>query len=105
MVCPAPWQRPCSDACSSLAVPGGTVNVTVRISAVLTVAMLTIPAGAADRATTSVSKGKAVLWRAPSDIRTRDMIYGIGGREHMPRGPFTFVKEDLKESSPKYNVT
>jgi len=67
--------------------------------------MLTIPAGAADRATTSVSKGKAVLWRAPSDIRTRDMIYGIGGREHMPRGPFTFVKEDLKESSPKYNVT
>src|SRR5689334_9862029 len=101
MVCPAPWQRPCSQACSWLAVSGGTVNVTVRIPAIIITLLLTIPVGAADRGAAAVSKGKAVLWRAPADIRTRDMIYGIGGQEHMPHGPFTFVKEDLKGSSPK----
>src|SRR4051812_42908247 len=99
MVCPAPWQRPCSHACSWLAVPGGTVNVIVKITALLAAATLVFPAPTADRATTTVPKGNAVLWRAPSDIRTRDMIYGIGGREHAPHGPFTFVKEDLNESS------
>src|SRR3954470_9411928 len=100
MVCPSPWQRPCSHACSWLAVAGGTVNVNVRISALITAALLTIPVGGADRATTAVSKGKAAIWSAPSDIRTRDLTYGIGGREHMPHGPFTFVKEDLTASSP-----
>jgi hypothetical protein len=64
-----------------------------------------IPGSAADKkGAEAVSKGKAVLWRAPNDIRSRDLIYGIGGREGVPRGPFTFVKEDLKGSSPKYTV-
>ena len=78
--------------------------MTVRIPAVLAAFVLTIPLASADKGAEAISKGKAVLWRAPDDIQSRDLIHGIGGREHLPQGPFTFVKEDLKGSSPKHNV-
>jgi len=48
--------------------------------------------------------GPAVLWRNPADIQSRDLFYGPGGKEHMPHGPFTFVKEDLEGTNPKYVV-
>ncbi len=44
------------------------------------------------------------LWREPKDIRSENLFYGPGGKEHSPRGPFTFVKEDLDGSNPKYDV-
>ena len=44
------------------------------------------------------------LWREPKDIASENMLYGVGGREHEPKGPFTFVKEDLEGTNPKYNV-
>src|SRR3984885_5924836 len=44
------------------------------------------------------------LWRQPQDIRSQDLFYGPGGKEHQPHGPFTFVKEDLDGSNPKYDV-
>jgi hypothetical protein len=44
------------------------------------------------------------LWREPQDIRSENLFYGPGGKEHEPRGPFTFVKEDLDGTNPKYNV-
>src|SRR5271168_1169735 len=44
------------------------------------------------------------LWREPKDIRSQDLFYGPGGKEHQPHGPFTFVKEDLDGSNPKYDV-
>ena len=78
--------------------------MTVRIPAIVAAFLLTIPVGGADKSAAAVSKGKAVLWRASTDIRSRTLIYGIGGREHVPRGPFTFIKEDRGGSSPKYNV-
>lgn len=46
-----------------------------------------------------------VLWNDPADETTRDLYYGIGGKEHQPHGPFTFVKEDLAGTSPKLDVT
>src|SRR6185436_6500548 len=49
-------------------------------------------------------EGPAVLWREPKDISSLNLFYGIGGKEHEPRGPFTFVKEDLDGSRPKYVV-
>src|SRR5262245_53026793 len=52
----------------------------------------------------TVSK-PAVLWRNPSDISSRDLFYGPGGREHAPGDSFTFLKEDLDGSNPKYTVT
>ena len=46
----------------------------------------------------------AVLWRDPVDIASRDLFYGPGGKEHVPQGTFTFDKEDLKGTNPKFVV-
>jgi hypothetical protein len=46
------------------------------------------------------------IWREPADISSRSLIYGSGGKEHAP-GPnarFTFVKEDLDGTNPKFVV-
>jgi hypothetical protein len=48
--------------------------------------------------------GPAVLWRYPTDIAARNLYYGLGGKEDEPRGTFTFQKEDLGGSSPKFDV-
>jgi hypothetical protein len=47
---------------------------------------------------------KTALWRDPIDLATRDLFYGSGGKEHQPHGPFTFEKEDLNGSNPKFDV-
>ena len=49
-------------------------------------------------------QGRPVLWREPTDIASRDLLYGSGGKERMPHGPFTFVKEDTAGSNPKFDV-
>src|SRR5581483_8365896 len=46
----------------------------------------------------------AVLWREPTDIATRDLYYGQGGKEQAPQGKFTFVEEDPGGSNPKFEV-
>lgn len=46
----------------------------------------------------------AVLWREPTDIHTRNLFYGQGGEKDQPRGPFTFVEEDLSGTNPKYII-
>ena len=48
--------------------------------------------------------GSTLLWSDPSDWATRDLFYGPGGAAHQPRGPFTFDKEDLDGSNPKFVV-
>jgi len=45
-----------------------------------------------------------VLWTDPGNISTRDLLHGSGGADHVPRGPFTFDKEDLAGTSPKFSV-
>lgn len=52
----------------------------------------------------STQKGPAVLWREPNDIASRNLFYGPGGKKHQPAGGFTFEKEDLKGTNPKYVV-
>ncbi len=44
------------------------------------------------------------LWRQPKDIPSENLLYGRGGKEHEPHGPFTFEDEDLDGTNPKYNV-
>jgi hypothetical protein len=44
------------------------------------------------------------LWREPQDIRSESLLYGPGGKEHQPRGPFTFVSEDQEGTNPKFDV-
>ena len=48
--------------------------------------------------------GNSVLWRNPSDIRSRNLFFGPGGEAHAPHTIFTFVKEDLNGTSPKFDV-
>jgi len=52
--------------------------------------------------------GPAVLWQEPSDIESRDLFYGIGGRAGAPdpAGKFTFLgdKGDPNDSNPKIDV-
>jgi hypothetical protein len=48
--------------------------------------------------------GSPVLWRDPGDIASRNLFYGPGGKAHEPRGTFTFEKEDMNGSSPKFDV-
>jgi hypothetical protein len=50
--------------------------------------------------------GAGTLWREPSDIASRALIYGQGGKKHAPdpNGRFTFEKEDLKGTNPKFSV-
>jgi hypothetical protein len=73
----------------------------------VTLALLTFIAGfsanAKSKAATVVSERNtgALLWREPLDIGTRNLYYGIGGEKDQPRGPYTFVEEDLNGSNPK----
>src|SRR3984957_15824734 len=48
----------------------------------------------------------AVIWRDPGDISTLNLVYGAGGAEHAPdpNGTYTFDKEDMEGTSPKFDV-
>jgi hypothetical protein len=48
--------------------------------------------------------GKAILWLDPHDIASRDLFYGPGGKAHQPGATFTFEKEDLTGTNPKFVV-
>ena len=47
---------------------------------------------------------RPVLWRAPADFRSRYLFYGPGGRNDTPHSVYTFVKEDLDGTNPKFVV-
>ncbi|HYO91000.1 MAG TPA: hypothetical protein VEQ40_05160, partial [Pyrinomonadaceae bacterium] len=48
--------------------------------------------------------GTPVIWRDPGDIRSRDLRYGPGSAELAPVAPFTFIKEETTQTSPKFRV-
>ena len=75
------------------------------MSPVLTLAVYGAEGGSkTDSANVDSTGGHPVLWHDPADLATRDLFYGPGGKEHLPHGTFTFKKEDLKGSNPKYDV-
>ena len=49
-------------------------------------------------------EGSAVMWSDPGNVASRNLYYGPGGKEHSPAGRFTFEKEDLDGSNPKFVV-
>jgi hypothetical protein len=49
-------------------------------------------------------QGPAELWRNPADIGARNLYYGPGGKAHEPTGTFTFKKEDIGGTNPKFDV-
>jgi hypothetical protein len=74
--------------------------------------VLSLPAVCASKKTAPESPGRgentalgpALLWRNPENIASRDLFYGPGGEKHQPHPPFTFVKEDLDGTNPKFDV-
>jgi hypothetical protein len=50
------------------------------------------------------AKSNAVLWRAPGNIRDRDLYYGPGSKAAAPAPPFRFVKEVKEGGMPKFDV-
>jgi len=49
--------------------------------------------------------GEAVLWRDPTDLESRNLFYGPGGKEDAPQGTtFTYEKEDLQGTNPKFDL-
>jgi hypothetical protein len=82
---------------------------TLGCAAVLTLALLShsaaSPAGKAHEATTSAAANEPVyLWQNPSDIASRNLYYGPGGKEHEPHTVYTFIKEDFSGTNPKFDV-
>jgi hypothetical protein len=47
-----------------------------------------------------------VLWRDPGDISSRDLTYGMGGKEHAPgqNETYKFVREDLNGTATKFYI-
>lgn len=46
----------------------------------------------------------AALWTDRGDIRSLNLLYGPGGKEHSPAGKFTFVKEEKQGTAPKFEI-
>lgn len=58
----------------------------------------------AQRTRRARSSPRAVLWRDPGDIQSRNLLYGPGSAQQAPVEPFTFIKESKKGESPKFDV-
>lgn len=46
----------------------------------------------------------AVIWREPKDIGTRDLFYGPGGKDHVPKGNLAFINEKMNGAFPKFDA-
>lgn len=82
----------------------------VGISVLLTALSFPVTGRAKERLKATERKAEitldapAVLWRDPTDIESRNLFFGPGGKEHQPHGTFVFLKEDLDGSNPKFVV-
>ena len=81
----------------------------MKLAATACLAMSLLASGTAKEKHAAVkqaaaSTGPAILWSDPGAIGSRDLYYGPGGKEHMPAAPFTFLKEDLNGTNPKFDV-
>ena len=71
-------------------------NKLLTLYLAVALAGLPAPAGAKKKDKASAAAGEitgdqpAVLWREPTNISAEDLFYGPGGKQHEPRGPFTF---------------
>ena len=72
-------------------------------------AIVWMPAHEAGAQATSGTSGtmdpRAVLWKDPGPIGSRDLFWGMGSAERAPQGPFSFVEEDGGGTQPKMIVT
>jgi hypothetical protein len=52
----------------------------------------------------SSSSAKTVFWINPVDIQSRNLFYGSGAEAHAPHTTYSFEKEDMDGTSPKFIV-
>ena len=45
-----------------------------------------------------------MLWRDPGSIASRDLYWGTGSADRVPKAPFTFISEDVSGTNPKVRV-
>jgi len=58
-----------------------------------------------EAAATVESAASATVWTDPTDLESRNLLYGSGGKKRAPQGTmFTFEKEDLNGTNPKFDV-
>src|SRR5437773_5687644 len=75
----------------------------------LTIIVRSVPVAGAGRKREKAATGEGeitgnaspVLWREPTDIASRNLLYGPGGKEHTPPSTFIFESEDMEGSNPK----
>jgi len=82
-----------------------TILSLVSISLILSISVNSETKGRSANASKNSGKKVLALWRQPSDIRTRNLFYGAGGRAGQPKAPFHFIEEDRGGSNPKFIVT
>jgi len=62
------------------------------------------PQAKAFKAPVETRASAASLWTDRGSLESLNLFYGPGGKEHQPTGKFTFVKEDLEGTNPKFEV-
>lgn len=76
--------------------------------AAILVLIVTIPCaarnGPKDHPAKPIENSTPILWSSPTDIASRDLFYGPGGKAHEPHTTFTFIEEDLNGTNPKFVV-
>ena len=83
----------------------------IQLLFALVLMLILSPAMAAQKSAKNADKAKeqnlpAAVWHDSGDVSTLNLFYGTGGKEHTPDpdGKFTFVKEDLEGTSPKFII-
>ncbi len=78
--------------------------------ALIVVVALSMPFSAQKKGRTGTreadAKASAAIWSDPGSVASLDLIYGVGGKTHAPDpgGTYTFVKEDMAGTSPKFEI-
>ncbi|HWC19895.1 MAG TPA: hypothetical protein VG498_22975 [Terriglobales bacterium] len=78
------------------------------VATAATYLLIILPALAQDRLTANGAPAAvaphSLIWTDPGDISSKNLFYGSGGKENLPRPPLTFEKEDIKGSNPKFDA-
>lgn len=62
------------------------------------------PASGKDHPLTAAQLSHPVLWEDPGPIASKNLLYGRGGDDHLPKAPFTFIEEDRNGTNPKFDA-
>ncbi len=84
----------------------------MRLTASFVLSLVVVTLGAvgfaepaeAQRMRRARSSPRAVNWKDPGDVTSRNLLYGPGSPEHAPAQPFRFIKENKSGESPKFDV-